>query len=192
MSLVWYSNVSSLIQQCLQFDTAMSLVWYSNVSSLIQQCLQFDTAMSLVWYSNVSSSALGTVRRKFKGRGKLWQTDLEVEILTHGLVKESVKMWGTVGWNVWCRLKGPWFESRLCHCICFQIPNPPSRTVALGFTQPLTEMGKARPTREADNLTATSGRPVNSGSFTGSIWPWTGSIWPWTGSSSKWMNTRVS
>jgi hypothetical protein len=40
-------------------------------------------------------------------------------------------------------------------------PNPSSRTVALGSTQPLTEMstrslpgGKGRPERKADNLTA--------------------------------------
>jgi hypothetical protein len=41
------------------------------------------------------------------------------------------------------------------------LPNPSSRTMALGSTQPLTEMstrdlprGKGRPTRKADNLTA--------------------------------------
>jgi hypothetical protein len=43
----------------------------------------------------------------------------------------------------------------------FNWPNPSSRTMALGSTQPLTEMstrdltgGKGRPAREADNLTA--------------------------------------
>jgi hypothetical protein len=43
----------------------------------------------------------------------------------------------------------------------FNLPNPSSRTMALGSTQPLTEMstrnlpgGKGRPVREADNLTA--------------------------------------
>jgi hypothetical protein len=43
----------------------------------------------------------------------------------------------------------------------FNLPNPSSRTVALGSTQPLTEMstrnipgGKGRPTRKADNLIA--------------------------------------
>jgi hypothetical protein len=43
----------------------------------------------------------------------------------------------------------------------FNRPNPPSRTMALGSTQPLTEMstrnlsgGKGRPARKADNLTA--------------------------------------
>jgi hypothetical protein len=43
----------------------------------------------------------------------------------------------------------------------FNWPNPPSRTMALGSTQPLTGMstrnltgGKERPAREADNLTA--------------------------------------
>jgi hypothetical protein len=46
-------------------------------------------------------------------------------------------------------------------CIFFNWPNPSSRTVALGSTQPLTEMstrnipgGKGRPARKADNLTA--------------------------------------
>jgi hypothetical protein len=33
--------------------------------------------------------------------------------------------------------------------------NPSSRIVALGLTQPVTEMSKARPARKADNLTAT-------------------------------------
>jgi hypothetical protein len=43
----------------------------------------------------------------------------------------------------------------------FSLPNPSSRTVALGSTQPLTEMctrnfpgGKKRPDRSADNLAA--------------------------------------
>jgi hypothetical protein len=43
----------------------------------------------------------------------------------------------------------------------FNLPNPSSRTMALGSTQPLTEMstrnrpgGKRRPARRADNLTA--------------------------------------
>jgi hypothetical protein len=43
----------------------------------------------------------------------------------------------------------------------FNLPNPSSCTVALGSTQPLTEMstsylpgGKGRPACEADNLTA--------------------------------------
>jgi hypothetical protein len=43
----------------------------------------------------------------------------------------------------------------------FNWPNPSSRTMALGSTQPLTEMsirnhpgGKGRPARKADNLTA--------------------------------------
>jgi hypothetical protein len=43
----------------------------------------------------------------------------------------------------------------------FYWPNPSSRTMALGLTQPLTEMstrnlpgGKGRPERKADNLTA--------------------------------------
>jgi hypothetical protein len=43
----------------------------------------------------------------------------------------------------------------------FNLPNPSSRTMALGWTQPLTEMstrnvpgGKKRPARRADNLAA--------------------------------------
>jgi hypothetical protein len=47
--------------------------------------------------------------------------------------------------------------------IFFSLPNPSSRTMALGLIQPLTEMntknilkGKGRPARKADNLTATS------------------------------------
>jgi hypothetical protein len=43
----------------------------------------------------------------------------------------------------------------------FNLPNPYSRNMALGSTQPLTEMstrklpeGKGRPARKADNLTA--------------------------------------
>jgi hypothetical protein len=43
----------------------------------------------------------------------------------------------------------------------FNLPNPSSRTMALGSTQPLTEMSttdlpgvKGRPARKADNLTA--------------------------------------
>jgi hypothetical protein len=43
----------------------------------------------------------------------------------------------------------------------FDLPNPSSRTMALGSTQPLTEMstrnfpgGKKRPARRADNLAA--------------------------------------
>jgi hypothetical protein len=45
----------------------------------------------------------------------------------------------------------------------FNLPNPSSRTMALGSTQPLTEMstrnlpgGKGRPARQADNLTTVS------------------------------------
>jgi hypothetical protein len=43
----------------------------------------------------------------------------------------------------------------------FNLPNPSSRTMALGSTQPLTEVstrnlavGKGRPARKADNLTS--------------------------------------
>jgi hypothetical protein len=45
--------------------------------------------------------------------------------------------------------------------ICFNLPNPSSRTIALGSTQPLTGMstrnpsgGKGWPARKADKLTA--------------------------------------
>jgi hypothetical protein len=56
--------------------------------------------------------------------------------------------------------EGRGFDSRRGHWI-FNSPNPSSRTMALGSTQPLTEMstknlpgGKGRPARKADNLTA--------------------------------------
>jgi hypothetical protein len=49
----------------------------------------------------------------------------------------------------------------------FTLTNPSSRTMALGFTQPITEMsirnrpeGKARPARKAHNLTAICERTV--------------------------------
>jgi hypothetical protein len=56
--------------------------------------------------------------------------------------------------------EGRGFDSRWGHWI-FNLPNPSSRTMALGSTQPLTEMGtrilpggKGRPARKSDNLTA--------------------------------------
>jgi hypothetical protein len=36
----------------------------------------------------------------------------------------------------------------------FNLPNPSSRTMALGSTQPLTEISKKRPARRADNFAA--------------------------------------
>jgi hypothetical protein len=49
----------------------------------------------------------------------------------------------------------------------FNLPNPSNRTMALGSTQPLTEIntrdlpgGKVRPARKADNLTAIFERTV--------------------------------
>jgi hypothetical protein len=36
---------------------------------------------------------------------------------------------------------------------CLNLPNRSSRTMTLGWTQPLTEMSKWRPARKADNLT---------------------------------------
>jgi hypothetical protein len=55
----------------------------------------------------------------------------------------------------------------------FNYPNPSNRIMALGSTQPLTEMstrnlpgGKGRPAREADNLTAICNRlPRKCGSL---------------------------
>jgi hypothetical protein len=38
--------------------------------------------------------------------------------------------------------------------IFFNLPNPSSRTMPLGFTLPLTEMSTVRPALEADNITA--------------------------------------
>jgi hypothetical protein len=50
-------------------------------------------------------------------------------------------------------------ESRMMWIFFFNLPNPSSRTMALGSTQLLTEMstknlpgGKKRPARRADNL----------------------------------------
>jgi hypothetical protein len=58
------------------------------------------------------------------------------------------------------KLEGRRFESRMRYTF-FNLPNPSSRTMALGLTQPLTEMsirnlpgGKKRPTLRADNLAA--------------------------------------
>jgi hypothetical protein len=42
----------------------------------------------------------------------------------------------------------------------FNLPNPSSRTISLGFTKPLTKMCKARLVRTADNLTV--GSPLAS------------------------------
>jgi hypothetical protein len=57
--------------------------------------------------------------------------------------------------------EGRGFESRRDYWIFFNLPNPSSSTMALGFTQPVTELstrkyfwGKARPARKAANLTA--------------------------------------
>jgi hypothetical protein len=54
-----------------------------------------------------------------------------------------------------------------CHWIFFNLPDPSSRTMALGSTEPLTEMSirnlpgsKRRPGRKADNLTAICERTV--------------------------------
>jgi hypothetical protein len=58
-----------------------------------------------------------------------------------------------VGWGTMLQVPMRW--------IFFNLPNPSSRTMALGSTQPLREMstrnlpeGKGRPTRKADKLTA--------------------------------------
>jgi hypothetical protein len=46
------------------------------------------------------------------------------------------------------------------NAFCFNLRNPSSRTIALGFTQPVSEIvsgGKMRPTHKADSLTAIYG-----------------------------------
>jgi hypothetical protein len=55
------------------------------------------------------------------------------------------------------------FDSRSGHLILFNLPNPSSHNMAMGSTQPLTEMStrnlpgdKGQPGRNADNLTAIS------------------------------------
>jgi hypothetical protein len=56
--------------------------------------------------------------------------------------------------------EGHWFDPRWCHWNFFIDINPSDRTMALGSTQPLTEMstgsitwGYIWPVRKADNLT---------------------------------------
>jgi hypothetical protein len=57
--------------------------------------------------------------------------------------------------------EGHGFDSRQDRWMFFSLPNPSSSTMALGFTQPLTEMNtrdllceKVPPARKVDNLTA--------------------------------------
>jgi hypothetical protein len=61
----------------------------------------------------------------------------------------SVVGWGTM-------LQAWWPLVRfLIRSLGFSIdPNPSSRTMALGWTQPLTEMSKGRPAHKTDNYTA--------------------------------------
>jgi hypothetical protein len=67
--------------------------------------------------------------------------------------------------------EGRGFESRWDLRIFFSRPNPSSRNMALGSTQPLTEMSKVRPTLWADCLEnvwpSTSHNPVPSLPVTG-------------------------
>ena len=56
--------------------------------------------------------------------------------------------------------EGRWFDSICCHWNFSLTLNPSDRTMALGSTQPLTEisargisLGQRRPVRKADNLT---------------------------------------
>jgi hypothetical protein len=70
-------------------------------------------------------------------------------------IRGSVVGWGTT-------LQAGWSRDRIPDEVeFFNLPNPSSRTMALGSTQPLTEMstrnipgGEGRPVRKADNLTA--------------------------------------
>jgi hypothetical protein len=71
-------------------------------------------------------------------------------------LRGSVVGWGTMLLAGWSRVR---FPMRSLNCI--DLPNPSGRNMALGPTQPLTEMstrnlpgGKGRPARKADNLTA--------------------------------------
>jgi hypothetical protein len=72
------------------------------------------------------------------------------------IARGRVVSWGTILQAGRSRVRVPmrWF-------FFFNLPNPSSRTKALGLTRPLTEMsirnlpgGKGRPARKADNLTA--------------------------------------
>jgi hypothetical protein len=66
-----------------------------------------------------------------------------------------------VGWSTRLKAGRSRVRFRMRSLDVFNWPNTSSRTMALGSTQPLTEMstrnlpgGKGRPAREADNLTA--------------------------------------
>jgi hypothetical protein len=72
-----------------------------------------------------------------------------------------------VGWDTMLQAVR-WRDRIPMTWICFNLPNPASRTMVLGSTQPLTKMsnirnlpgGKWRPGRKADNFTAICERTV--------------------------------
>jgi hypothetical protein len=71
-------------------------------------------------------------------------------------VHSSIVSWGTM-----LQAGSRGFDPRWGHGIFFGWPNPSTRNMAVGSTQPLTEMstrnlprGKGRPAPKADNLTA--------------------------------------
>jgi hypothetical protein len=88
-----------------------------------------------------------------------------------------IQFWGArssiVGWGTCYKLEGCGFNSRRGRWILFFIilPNPSSSTMALEFTQPLTDMS----TR---NLPGDKGQPVHkSGNFTAICVPTVYKIW---------------
>jgi hypothetical protein len=89
--------------------------------------------------------------------GDLWSMQNLTVILICMGARGSVVGWGTM-------LQAERSPVRVSYEVeFFSLPNPSSRTMALGSTQPLTEMstrnlpgGKKRPARRADNLAAIS------------------------------------
>jgi hypothetical protein len=81
-------------------------------------------------------------------------------VSTTGISNSIRMMFSIVGWGT--MLQAGWSRVRIpMSWLFFNWPNPSSRTMALGSTQPLTEMSardlpesKGRPARKADNLTA--------------------------------------
>jgi hypothetical protein len=67
-----------------------------------------------------------------------------------------------IGWGTVIQPGKSWVRSQMMQFNLLNLPNPSSRTIALGLAQPLTERGpgillgggKARPTLKDENLTA--------------------------------------
>jgi hypothetical protein len=101
------------------------------------------------WTRNVVFWFFSTIFETFP---ILWITEQDI-VNMHTSSRKVGGRGGTVVKVLCYKSEGRWFDSRWCH-------NPSDRTMALGSTQPLTEMstrsiswGKRRPVRKADNLT---------------------------------------